>query len=141
MDAFRINEQIKDVRVPYYADTSDNLSSNTLKRLGNNMLPAIKKVLDGIMEVTGLFNTGKLFVFKNCHELINETTGYMWELDRNGDPKERPVKKNDDLCDALRYGVNSWIATPPMETVGGVAIPRSGGILSGFSAKARRRRR
>lgn len=78
----------------------------------------------------------KLFIFPQCENLIEEIPQYRWKtysgkmlanVDRD-DPKEAPVKRNDNAVDALRYGIMSrpqnpgtaagmepWIFTNPME--------------------------
>jgi phage terminase large subunit-like protein len=60
-----------------------------------------KDVLAGISRMKALFKNAngerKLFVFKNCVNLINELRGYFWGDD------ERPKKANDHCIDALRY--------------------------------------
>ena len=62
-----------------------------------------KHVIDGIMKVKALFRNSegvrRLYVFKNCVNLIRELRTYSW-----GD-NERPVKKNDHCIDALRYAL------------------------------------
>jgi PBSX family phage terminase large subunit len=60
-----------------------------------------KAVFDGIMAVKSLFCNAcgerKLFVFKNCVNLINELRGYFW------DKGDSPQQHNDHTIDALRY--------------------------------------
>jgi hypothetical protein len=62
-----------------------------------------KNIFDGIMYLKGLFCNAlgerKLFVFRNCRNLIRELRGYYW-----GD-NDRPAKSNDHTIDALRYCV------------------------------------
>jgi len=60
-----------------------------------------KNVIEGIMKMKSLLKdvngVRRLFITKNCVNLIRELRGYTW-----GD-NERPVKKNDHCIDALRY--------------------------------------
>jgi|GEM_PF-657669 len=64
-----------------------------------------KEVFGGIMRLKTLFKdaagTRKLFIFRNCVNLIKELRAYWWGKD------EKPVKKNDHCIDALRYFVSS----------------------------------
>jgi phage terminase large subunit-like protein len=64
-----------------------------------------KTVIEGIMKVKGLLKNvdglRKLFIFRNCINLIKEIKDYWW-----GD-NERPVKKDDHCIDALRYFVST----------------------------------
>jgi len=64
-----------------------------------------KEVFGGIMKVKGLFQDAngirKLFIFRNCTNLIKELRTYWWGRD------EKPVKKDDHCIDALRYFVST----------------------------------
>ncbi len=51
--------------------------------------------------------------------LVEQIEGYSWEMGPDGRPTGRPVKKDDDFCDAWRYGtMNVW----PMKA-GNVSVP------------------
>lgn len=138
VDSQRINDAIKQDRLVYYGDPAQAITINTLNSYGNNVQLAVKKVIDGVMEVSTLLNSGGLIIFKSCEKLLDETTGYMWKMDRNERPKDEPdkAKGKDDLCDTLRYGINSWIADPPMLTPGGATVARTGSV---FGATKKRR--
>ena len=77
-----------------------------------------------------------LFIFSNCPELIDEMQQYKWKqaIGTNStnpysdDIKERPVKRNDDLVDPLRYlimsrpqsarreaAIEAWVFENPLE--------------------------
>ena len=64
-----------------------------------------KTVIDGVMKIKGLMKNvdgvRKLFVFRNCTNLIKEIKDYWW-----GD-NEKPVKRDDHCIDALRYFVST----------------------------------
>jgi phage terminase large subunit-like protein len=72
-----------------------------------------KGVLDGIMKTKALMKNvdglRKLFIFRNCVNLIKEIKDYWWGTG------EKPVKRDDHCIDALRYFVS---------TVYGFAKPR-----------------
>lgn len=55
----------------------------------------------------------KLFIFKrNCPNLIRELKLYVWQPPNSqGISSERPVKKDDDACDSLRYNVMAVLET------------------------------
>jgi hypothetical protein len=69
--------------------------------LGNNNLEY------GLSKVNTYIEAGKLKIYKTCINLIGELLGYVYpetdidNADENLD--EKPEKKNDHLCDALRY--------------------------------------
>ena len=51
-----------------------------------------------------------IFVSSRCTNLIGEIPDYRWQdlspsVERNRDEPEKPRKKDDHACDALRYGV------------------------------------
>lgn len=56
--------------------------------------------------------TYKLFVTKRSVDLVKELREYVWDTDRNGDKLNVPVKVNDHLCDAFRYGCYTPLARP-----------------------------
>ena len=60
-----------------------------------------KDLFSGINRVKSYFKSNKLFIFKNCVNLIRELKGYRWG---NGDC---PIKKDDHSLDELRYYVMS----------------------------------
>jgi phage terminase large subunit len=69
--------------------------------LAQNSVPA------GINRVKERLENGKLLIMGNCHQLIDEFRKYRWATPgrTENDPKEKPVKQDDHLLDALRYVV------------------------------------
>ena len=60
----------------------------------------------GINRVGEYLKQGKIKIFSNCTNLIYELERYHWSEDKEtstGLMKSRPYKKNDHLCDCLRY--------------------------------------
>lgn len=77
----------------------------------NKVMPGIKTVLNG-------FGSRKLVIQKNKNNqpLIDELTSYAWDMKHD----DKPIKKDDHHCDALRYayysrnrGVNQRIVRLP----------------------------
>lgn len=68
------------------------------KKLGLRLRVADNAVESGITKVWSLLASGKLKIFANCHNFLNEYVLYRRE-------KGQIVKKNDHLLDALRYAV------------------------------------
>ena len=68
-----------------------------------------KDIFTGIARVKQYFKQRKIFIFKNCVNLIRELKGYWWG---KGDA---PVKRDDHALDELRYFVMSMPKTkkPP----------------------------
>ncbi|MCL2407271.1 MAG: PBSX family phage terminase large subunit [Defluviitaleaceae bacterium] len=61
-------------------------------------------VLNGIRNTASAFGAKKLKIYAGCKHLINELANYAW--DKTADT-ERPLKKNDHTCDALRYFIRT----------------------------------
>ncbi|MBQ9482259.1 MAG: terminase family protein [Clostridia bacterium] len=66
-----------------------------------------KDLFSGINRVKRAFSAKKLFIFRNCVNLIRELKGYWWG---EGDV---PKKKDDHSLDELRYYIMSRPAPPP----------------------------
>lgn len=73
------------------------------KAAGLNLRLADKGVDAGIQDVMDLLTQGKLKVFTNCVKLRDQLLKYRYK--ENG----KPLKKDDHLCDCLRYGVRSGL--------------------------------
>jgi hypothetical protein len=73
----------------------------------------------GYNAVTERLKTRRLLVQASCPELVKEFQEYRWKVSRRQSddaPKAEPIKRNDDLLDALRYLVMSM---PQPNTVRG----------------------
>jgi len=108
----RTEEQIADYVTAHkfdevYPDPENPSAIEVLKRKGVNTREVIKgknSVKSGIDKVREAFITGRLFVNKQCVNLISELEMYSYD-DEDGEKNENenPLKANDHLCDALRY--------------------------------------
>jgi phage terminase large subunit len=82
-----------------------------MRRHGVVSMPAQKDVATGIQKVSArLAPAGdgrpRLFVMRNCENLIREFGLYQWQGSKDGkNEKEEPVKEHDHAMDALRYMV------------------------------------
>lgn len=64
-----------------------------------------------------------LFIFDNCINLIREIPEYTWKKQRGVESQlEKPLKTNDDACDALRYGIMS---RPSPTRIRPISVPHS----------------
>ncbi len=87
--------------VPFYCDTARPEHVRRFKREGLLCPPTDKAVVAGIEQVSKLFKTNKLFILEdNVNIFKDEIYNYVWA---NG--KDEPIKKNDDVLDALRYAI------------------------------------
>lgn len=79
--------------------------------LGQNSVTA------GINRVKERLQAQRLYVMANCQTLIDQFRKYRWATPTRteDDPKEKPVKADDHLLDALRYVIASRPYTPASE--------------------------
>jgi phage terminase large subunit-like protein len=85
------------------SDQMEYTSNGVVTILGQNSVTA------GIDRVKQRLQSRRLLVTANCTETIAEFRKYRWSTPNRteDDPKEKPVKKDDHLLDALRYVVMS----------------------------------
>lgn len=88
----------------------------------------------GINRVNEYFKNDKIVIYKDkCPNLIREIKAYKHKFPRPGQEKidERPIKLNDDTCDALRYLIMSrpQAAIKPKPRSSDPAKPLAGELL------------
>lgn len=101
------------------AATPDVITGRSAKneywKNGIYVVPAKKgknSVLEGLSFMRRAFANDRLFIFRNCANLIRQLEMYRWadwsyrQKDRK-DPREMPIKKESHLIDALRYVVHT----------------------------------
>lgn len=106
-----------DPRTPIYADSAEPARIKEIYNAGYNIYPAEKKVDDGIDEV----KRHKLHIHPESVNLLKELKTYKWRRTKDGVVLDRPVKCNDDCCDAMRYGIYTHNLDGG---TGGVFMPR-----------------
>lgn len=90
-------------RLPFYCDSARSEHVARFKREGLHVHYAHKSILAGIEQVAKLFKQEQLFVVDEIAEQFkNEIYQYVWN-ERTG----KPIKKHDDVLDALRYAIYS----------------------------------
>jgi len=65
----------------------------------------------GISKLKNFFRNDIIFIDKRCKNLVKELESYRYEKDRGSVRKndsERPIKKDDHACDALRYAITEF---------------------------------
>lgn len=87
---------------PFVIDPSAASFIAAMRRAGFSVRKARNAVEDGIRETAAAMATGRVRIADDLPELEKELAGYVWDERKQGDV---PVKENDHLCDALRYGV------------------------------------
>ena len=84
-----------------YADPSAKQMVEEIFRAGYNAYEAHKGVKDGI----DLCQRQTLSIPEPSVNLIKEIQSYQWKEDKNGNVISEPIKFNDHLMDAMRYGI------------------------------------
>lgn len=110
----------------WFADPSrPDLITHFSDRLGITIQPAYNDVDAGILEVMTLVhpredlgNQPRLVVSDACPNVITGLDNYVWDTDREGNPREKPLKVKDDAADATRYaamGLREGAAVGPLD--------------------------
>jgi len=93
---------IKDI----YVDPSAESFKVECRRSGiRNIVDAKNDVIDGIRFVSGLITHGTLKIVKACKNLRREFQSYSWDSKCRELGVDKPLKRNDHLCDSLRYAL------------------------------------
>ena len=97
---------------PFIIDPSATSFHAAMRRAGLKVRKARNAVEDGIRETAACMQSGAVRVADDLPELAKEFAGYVWDAKADGD---KPVKENDHLMDALRYGVATLRMWKPVE--------------------------
>ena len=103
IDALNVLDVSKEIEI--IADSAEPKSIEDLFRAGFNVHPCTKgadSVKHGIDNVLGY----ELHITRSSISTLKEIRGYVWALDKEGNPLKAPVKKNDDGMDAGRYSID-----------------------------------
>jgi PBSX family phage terminase large subunit len=86
---------------------------NRYRQMGIPVVGANNDVQGGIDKVTQYFKLNKIKITQSCESLRRELVNYQWEqpsasrMDLNA--PEKPLKKDDHSCDALRYMIGEAV--------------------------------
>lgn len=97
---------------PFIIDPSATSFHAAMRQAGFKVRKARNDVADGIRETDMCMKKGKVRYADDLPELAKEFAGYVWDAKADGD---KPVKVNDHLMDALRYGVATLRMWRPVE--------------------------
>ena len=91
--------------IPIIVDPAANSFKLQLRRYHMKTKNANNDVLDGIRTVATLFSQGKLYISKECTNLIQELHTYSWDSKKQQLGIDSPCKVNDHCCmgDTLVY--------------------------------------
>lgn len=100
-----------------YPDPESASGIEEMKRRGVNVRDVIKNkdsIKNGINTVRELFKSNRLYISRQCTNLIWELETYSYpdkKPDRN--EEENPIKENDHAVDALRYALSMEVNDKP----------------------------
>ena len=97
---------------PFIIDPSATSFHAAMRRAGFKVRNGRNDVMDGIRETGSCLQSGAVRIADDCAELRKEFAGYVWDEKQSGD---KPIKENDHLMDALRYGVATLQMAKPRE--------------------------
>ena len=98
--------------IAFFADSARPEHVARFQREGLRCMNANKSVLSGIEAVASLMKTEQFFVVKEqAVKFKDEVYQYIWN-EKTGEP----VKENDDVLDAVRYGIYSYQIVSDNET-------------------------
>lgn len=86
--------------IEIFCDAAEPKTIEELCRAGYNAMPADKDVTEGIRKVKSM----PLYITKRSVNLLKELKSYKWKIDKDGRVLDEPVKYNDHIVDAVRYG-------------------------------------
>lgn len=65
-------------------------------------------VPEAISIIDGMLNRSTLLVHSDCREIVREFESYSWDNKASETGVDRVIKLNDDILDAMRYGLMSF---------------------------------
>lgn len=88
-----------------YIDPNAASMKLEMRRAGIPVIDADDDVLEGIRVVAAFMSDGTLSIVQDCHNLVREIEGYVWDNKKAEKGEDAPLKKRDHACDALRYAI------------------------------------
>lgn len=120
--------------VRWCIDRSQKQAAYELSQYGIFAQGAENDVDAGIQRVYAWLASGQLLISrKNCPLTARRLKAYRYaegQETRHGLTKPEPYKKDDDLCDAVRYGLMTWPELPKKGPALEAAGPRQQAVLT-----------
>jgi len=92
-----------------FVDPSATSFITELRFRGFNALQGNNDVLDGIRSIATLMYNRDMKVNTKCTPLLDEISEYSWDDKAQEKGIDQPLKVDDHACDAMRYGVFSYL--------------------------------
>ncbi|HAT67141.1 MAG TPA: PBSX family phage terminase large subunit [Flavobacteriaceae bacterium] len=90
-----------------WADSAEPKTIHEIANAGYVIKSSDKNVKKGIDKI----KSTEIHIDKNSINLLKEIKQYKWKQDKNGNIIDDPVKINDHLIDAVRYGIYNYFKT------------------------------
>lgn len=84
-----------------FCDSAEPNRTEEMRRAGINARKSDKSVKDGL----DYLKAQTLFITEGSVNLLKELSGYCYKKDKDNNILDEPVKYNDHLIDAMRYGI------------------------------------
>jgi hypothetical protein len=114
--AENLKEMVGGLQPRWGIDRSQAQMQIELAQHGLYTQPAENDVVAGIERVKTWMKSGRFIIIKSrCPLLVKRLGSYRWAETEKKDGsygRQEPYKKNDDLCDALRYAFMLWPHLP-----------------------------
>jgi phage terminase large subunit len=94
-----------------YFDSAEPKSIEELRHAGIVVQPCDKGP-DSVRAGIDFLKSKKIHIVEGSSNLYKEMSSYCWRKDKRGDPLPEPVKFDDHLMDASRYGIYTHCAKP-----------------------------
>ena len=91
---------------PAYFDSAEPKSNEELRRIGFNVLDSVKGP-DSVRASIDYLKACDIRIVQGSVNLVSEAVRYHWREDKTGRAMNEPVKLDDHLIDATRYGIYS----------------------------------
>ncbi len=90
-----------------YVDPSAASLKAELRRKDLPVLDAKNDVLEGIKVTAKFISQKNIVVHRKCNTLLDHLQSYSWDPKAADLGEDKPLKKKDHICDALRYAIYS----------------------------------
>lgn len=87
--------------------SAPNSFKHLLRKRGLLVRVSDNDVVPGIVTTAGRLASGEVKIHERCSKLQAELSGYVWDEVASEKGEDKPVKKADHGCDALRYWAHS----------------------------------
>ena len=96
---------------PIYFDAAEPKSIDELRHEGIAAVPCDKGP-DSVRSGIDFLKSKHIHIVEGSSNIYKEMSGYCWRKDKSGNPLPEPVKFDDHLMDAIRYGIFTRCARP-----------------------------